>query len=277
MFGYSPLPRTLPAALRDLCSAKVPVRRAAITDLARFTEGAEREAVVRAIAERFKQEPLPVLRVALLLTIADGEFSELLPTVTGALADADGAVKQHALLALGELADDVDASAHALVSPYLASEQPALRYQALVTWTRLKGTDGQRELEQGLADSDAEVRWIALRLLEEQDWPLTEKLEQRLTLMLSDPERRVRDNALLLLAWHSRGNACEQMLSLLDKSEFSLTEERRCYDVVLRHQLHAARPTLERRALRRWVTHPLRAVARQTLAALSQGRRALSS
>lgn len=168
LFALPPLSRKLSAALRDLEAKRPEIRRSALVDLVNYVDSPDRSAVAAAVGRILAEDLDPELRSMAAIAIADGQLSELLPNLIVALRDNAPRVQQMALLALGELGARGDSSLATAVRPLLGSPRPALRYQAIVTWSRILAPQaGLDELVRALEDVDEEVRWVAWSLIEE--------------------------------------------------------------------------------------------------------------
>ncbi len=167
MFALPPLPRTIAAALRDVESKRPDIRRSAVVDLVRHLDSSERQAVVAVLKHSLRSDGDPAIRAMTAIAIADNALTDLLPDLLQALKDSEPRVQQMALLALGELANASEPEVVEAIRPLLESGLPALRYQALVAWSRLAGSAGLTEIVVALDDDDPEVRWVAWTLLEE--------------------------------------------------------------------------------------------------------------
>lgn len=204
MFALPPLPRTVAAALRDVESKRSDIRRSAIVDLVRHVDSSERQAVVAALKRSLRSDGDPAIRALTAIAIADNTIADLLPDLLEALKDSEPRVQQMALLALGELANASELEVIEAIRPLLESGLPALRYQALVAWSRLAGTAGVTEIVVALDDDDTEVRWVAWTLLEERIEKQRTPSSGPLT-----PRCNAVDGNVLLETLHPRGDdAC---------------------------------------------------------------------
>jgi hypothetical protein len=169
VFKLAPLPRTLPAALRDLDSKKTDVRVAAARDLGRLTgEDEQRELAVSALERTLARDSAAAVRAAAAEALADAGARRSVPKLMAALSDQSVSVRQRAVLALGELDDESDPEVGAAVLRALGDPAPELRFQALVALGRVRGRSATDSLLKGTRDSDPQVRYIAWRVLEEQ-------------------------------------------------------------------------------------------------------------
>lgn len=166
MLGFTPLPRTLEAALRDAEHARPEVRLASLTDLKRHARGGH-DSALAALVTRLAQDPEPQVRAGAALALADIDAKAELGVLLAASADIDPAVRQMALVGVGELADPEHAEACAAATRGLVDALPAVRYQAVVALARLRGKASLEALLVGTRDADPEVRHVALRVAEE--------------------------------------------------------------------------------------------------------------
>ncbi len=168
MFKLSPLPRTLPAALRDAGSKKVDVRISAVRDLGRLAQAPPREPALTELERALLDDPSAAVRAAAAEALADARAEASAPALLRALGDQHPRVQELVLLALGEVCDRQDVRALGAVEQALGSPTPELRFQALVALGRLRGRLATESLLRGTRDPDAHVRYIAWRVLEEQ-------------------------------------------------------------------------------------------------------------
>jgi HEAT repeat protein len=259
MYVWSPLPRSLSAALRDGAHAKARVRLSAVADLARWAVSEGGDACVALLIELADRDPDLEVRAASVLALADAEAENALPVLLRAAEQADAPrVRQMALIAVGELAPAGDTRALDVVRRALESEAPALRFQALVAAGRLFGTDELvARLEQTLSEPDAVLRYIACRIIEDRffsnpdvDDALRSQLEARLVARLSDSDRDVAVAAAVLLA--PRGVEAARGVLVEDlnrrRSFAHADDERAAIELVAELRLDAARPGLRVRA-----------------------------
>src|SRR5690242_4886354 len=99
MLGFSPLPRTLEAALRDAEHARPDVRLGALSDLTRHARGGI-EGALSASVVRLRADPEPQVRASAALALADIDARAELSVLVDATNDADARVRQMALLGL---------------------------------------------------------------------------------------------------------------------------------------------------------------------------------
>lgn len=168
MFKLSPLPRTLEAALCDTDSDKFEVRLSAVRDLGRLATGADRGAVLARLSTLLENDGAPGIRAEAALALAEASAGECLDALLAALDDAHERVRQMALVALGEVAQRDDPRVVEAVRTAFASAHAPIRYQALVALHHLTLTPVDDALNDALADDDAQIRYIALRIVEER-------------------------------------------------------------------------------------------------------------
>lgn len=168
MFGLSPRPRSLEAALRDVQSDKFEVRVSAARDLGRLAIGPDRNVVLDRLRALLETDGAPGVRAEAALALADARASEQLDPLLTALADEHERVRQMALMALGEVAEYDDSRVVDAVRTALESPLAPIRYQALVALHHITRESFGEALNDALADSDAQVRYVALRIVEER-------------------------------------------------------------------------------------------------------------
>ncbi len=166
MLGFTPLPRTIEAALRDAEHARADVRLATLVDLKRHARGGD-DSAIAALVTRLTRDPEPQVRAGAALALADIDAKDELPVLLAASADIDASVRQMALVGVGELADPEHIEACAAATRGLVDALPAVRYQAVVALARLRGEASLEALLVGTRDADPEVRHVALRVAEE--------------------------------------------------------------------------------------------------------------
>ena len=279
MLGFTPLPRTLEAALRDAQHARPDVRLAALSDLKRHARGGETGAA-GALLARLTNDPEPQVRAGAALALADIDARDALEPLVSAASDAEAAVRQMALMAVGELAPPQHASACAVATRGLVDPLPAVRYQAVVALARLLGEGALESLLVGTRDSDPEVRHVAFRVAEEvfggkptEQVPLV--LTQRARGALRDDNRGVQLSAAILLAVIGEELGSERLVEVvnarrrIEYAEDEVIAVELCGELGLR----AATPGLERRAFGVWGGRtPVSWHARVALAELGHAR-----
>ncbi|HKY38580.1 MAG TPA: HEAT repeat domain-containing protein [Polyangiaceae bacterium] len=220
MLGFTPLPRTLEASLRDSEHARPDVRLAALADLKRHAREGAAQALTKLLA-RLRNDPEPQVRAAAALALADIDAHDALDALVVATSDADGAVRQMALLGAGELAAPEHADACAAATRGLVDPLPAVRYQALVALARLRGFAALESLLVGTRDADPEVRHVAFRVAEEvfgggsveQAPPV---LTQRARGALRDDDRAVQLAAAILLTVLGEAAGRERLIEMVN-------------------------------------------------------------
>jgi HEAT repeat protein len=254
MLGFTPLPRTLEAALRDAEHARADVRLATLADLKRHArEGSEaaRKLLVRQLAA----DPEPRVRAGAALALADIDAFGEISALVNATGDQDPSVRQMALLGVGELAPPEHAEALAVATRGLVDRLPAVRYQAVVALARLQGEASLEALLVGTRDADPEVRHVAFRVAEEvfggrslEQAPLP--LVQRARGALRDDNRAVQVSAAILLAVLGDSAGSERLVEVINARQRILHAEDEAVVVELCGQLGLTNATLglERRA-----------------------------
>lgn len=167
MFGLPPLPRTLTACERDLSSQSGAVRVSVARDLARSSDNDAEAGLRYALLERCLKDPDAAVRRQGLLSVADLKARSLMDRVMGMLSDSELEVRQMAVLALGEIAEPEDEAALGRVASLLKAGASPIRYQALLAYTNLCPAHSAPDLESALADTDVEIRKLAVRLVDE--------------------------------------------------------------------------------------------------------------
>ena len=167
MLAPPPLPRSLEAALRDLASTRGAVRASAVGDLVEHARRVDalRGQAVGLLEQRLADED-PAVRGAAAVGLGDLRGHEALAALLVAVEDADPHVRQMALTALGEVGDG---RALPRVHRALRDARPEMRYQAVIALGLLESDDATlaEALTLAVADDDAQIRYIALRVLEE--------------------------------------------------------------------------------------------------------------
>ncbi len=254
MLGFSPLPRTLEAALRDVMHARPEVRLSAVLDLKRLARTGEGGAL-SCLARLLGQDPEPRLRAACALALADADANLHLADLVAAASDADGGVRQMALLAVGELAPPGDEVARVAARVALGDVLPAVRYQAIVALARLEAEGASESILTGTRDSDAEVRHVAFRVAEEvfaagpvDVLPLS--IAQRARAALRDDSPAVQLAAAILLAVRGEQLGAERVVAAVNARPAikHIEDEVVAVELCGALGLRAATPGLERRA-----------------------------
>jgi HEAT repeat protein len=262
MFGSRQLPRSLPAALRDLGSPKAKVRVEAVRDLARH-EGRDRAEVLRGL-EGALLDPASEVRAAAATALADVEGREALPALLSAIADEAAEVRQMVVSAVGELAEVGDTRAIAELQRALSDERPEVRFQAVIAFPRLAASREAATLAllKASHDDDTYVCHIALRIAEElaeEDGGQVEEqiiARARALLLHGPPMVRVASAILLARPVHagspsSHTRAVREVLIAVALRELSTSDrqdEATAIELCGEFGLQAACPGLERRA-----------------------------
>jgi HEAT repeat protein len=252
MLGFSPLPRTAEAALRDAEHPQPTVRLSALLDLGRHARAAERERAILAIIALLRSDPSPDIRAEAAVVLADAEAKGARTALLAALDDPAERVRQMALLALGELGEPGDRELGERLLAAGDAPEPALRFQALIACERLLPERAEELVARALGDQDDEVRAMALRLAR-QRWPNADGPETLLELgrrALSDSASRVRAAAALWLA-PRREPLAERVLVDVVNGSVPLDagpDLGEALELVGTLGLTEARPALERRA-----------------------------
>jgi|GEM_PF-903270 len=280
-FGPTELPRSLAAALRDVDSPKPHVRRSAARQLGMHVSSDARERVVRRLCAAAVTDADTEVRVQAILALADGEANESVGSLASLALNGSPKVRQMALLALAELAEPGEPQVLQAAQHAIDSALPALRYQGLVALRHVAQLEAVPALSRGLADADAEVRWVSLRLLEEltgesraespPPWAL--ELRPRLRALQRDVQPRVAMAAHLLLASWGDRNALRSVATLFaERSIADQEDELTAVRLLGRWQVAEARPALEKRAWPFLFEGPIAFEARVALAALGDER-----
>jgi HEAT repeat protein len=206
MFSPPQLTRSLEAALRDVRHERPSVRIGAVSDLGKHAAEDRTGDAVLSLREALLSDPSRDVRAAAAIALADAEVKSALEAVLRAAEDPDVRVRQMAIMAIGELASADHPRAIALISEALKSPEAALRFQAVIACHELGLEEAGRAIVLSAADEDAEVRHVALRLLEERatsaegvSHPSAETLDVAVR-ALADPSPPVRLAAAILLA-----------------------------------------------------------------------------
>ena len=283
--GFVPaaLPRNLKAALRDIDSRKVQVRRSAARDLGTHVDSSARAQVVARLSAVAEQDPDTEVRAQAILALADGGATEVVAVLVQLANTAAPRVMQMALLALSELAQPGEPEACAAAHRALSSELPGLRYQGLVALRHISEKVAAPTIATALVDPDDEVRWVAVRLLDElfqqmesegeaREWALP--LIPRLRAVLHDRNLRVAAASQLLLARWGDAEAIHDLPALLSANGSSLErqDELDAIRLVARFRVEAAKPALQKRAWPLFFDTPVAFEARVALAHLGDSR-----
>jgi HEAT repeat protein len=286
-FGPSLLVRRLEAALRDVQSSKVHVRRAAARDLAEHIDSSARSRIVSRLEQLAAEDADLEVRVQGVLALADGGATESVGLMINLARTGVPRIRQIALLAIGELAEPGTAEAVEVAREAVESPLPGLRYQGLVTLKSLQQQEALEPIISKTTDDDSEVRWVAVRLIEELCFPgyrtisaLTacegwdEDNTRKLQPLLEDPDQRVVVAATLLLSRLGVAKAVEKLATLLSKGSYKLEpqDEEVAIETIGQLGIGQAKPELERRAWRLLWEGPTTWPARVALAQLGDRR-----
>jgi HEAT repeat protein len=209
---YSPLPRTLEAALRDLGEKKPEVRASAVRDLARHSES-DRERVIGGL-ERALTDQNALVRATSAECLGELVATESLPKLLVAVEDEHQLVRQNAILALGELGDS---RAQQRLERALGDSRPEVRFQAVMAYPRVASSraDAVAALLKATADEDENIAHIAFRMAEElaeDGGRVDEEILVRARECLAHSKPRVRAVAAVLLAG-AKDPAADEALS----------------------------------------------------------------
>ncbi len=202
MLKLSPRRRTLAAAIRDSQEKKELVRIAAVRDLGVLANDDASDAAVEALERVLAEDAVVAIQAEAAVALADAGAKRSLPRLIEAATDGAPRVRQMALIAVGELAEEGDEAAVAVVASAFRSEAPALRFQALIALCRLSREKSREAIVRGTRDDDAEVRCIALRLAEERwagEGELPSDIRARAEAALDDESPRVQLLGAILL------------------------------------------------------------------------------
>ena len=286
-FGPSLLVRRLEAALRDIQSSRVQVRRAAARDLSQYIDSSARTRIVGRLEQLAMEDADIEVRVQGVLALADGGAVESVGLLVNLARAGVSRIRQIALLALGELAEPGSAQAVEVALEAVESALPGLRYQGLVTLKNLQQGAVLGLIISKTVDDDSEVRWVAIRLIDELCFPnasrdsISRVLEawdadntRKLQSLLEDPDRRVAVAATLLLSRLGVVTAIDKLPTLLSKASQKLDpqDEEAAIEIIGQLGLSHAKPELERRAWRLLWEAPTTWPARVALAQLGDPR-----
>jgi HEAT repeat protein len=251
MFELGSLPRSLPAALRDVGNPRPEIRLSALRDLIRHARAGETEAA-SALLEALK-DPDEGVRAASALGLADADIRFAVARLLElAEADASARVRQMALLALGELASAEHTGVIDFLWNAVSSRTPAERFQALLALHQLDPERAEQAVVEGTVDPDPEVRRLSFRIAEAHwaERELPELLSARAKAALLEAHPRVRTAAALLLAHFGDNSGEAGLLELLAGKvpDAGLDDEQAAMEAVAKLGIRAAIPLLERRA-----------------------------
>ncbi len=251
---HRPLPRTLPAAIRDAGSAKIAVRRAAVVDLARYAEDNPED--VGAALQKALRDSDPLVRTDAAYALGVCGLADALPGLVVAMDDTVLGVRQAAIEALGQIGDS---RAMARLLRALKDDRPDVRFQSLIALMRLSQEDGTEAALHATIDEDPHVRYIALRLIEElfddEDRPVEVRIElppehrDAAVRCLKDADAAVRTAAAIVLARAGNEAGAGVIVEVLeDRLAVQAEDEAAAVAMAGALGLRAAIPALERRA-----------------------------
>lgn len=278
MLRLSALPRTLGAALRDSRNGKKDVRISAVRDLGRLASSDGRSACLDDLARVLREDLADEVRAAAAVALADAGGSEYAHVLVSASEDESVRVREMALLALGEVGSPEGRGVQHAVDKALTSAAPALRFQGLLARYRLWGRRSEPDLLNLTSDSDAHVRALAWRLIEELatnevETSTREVLLARASEALSDPAVGVRLASAIVLTRLESGLGADVIVDVLNGSlPLPPEDEQAAIEIAGELGLHSCRPGLERRARWGWYAHPFAWHARVALARMGDGR-----
>ena len=249
--------------MRDLGSARAPVRASAVVDLVRHAQLSDgvRTRAIEIFVERLK-DPDAVVRAAVAVALGDLEANEAVMTLLLMVEDDDAHVRQMALNALGEIADP-----RSLPRLRRALEDPRaeVRYQAVIAFARV--ADAQKELVTSEVDEalfvatndpDEAIVHIALRVAEERldhghvpDGRLVARAKALVSGESTSPHVRLVAAILLAKAGDERGHAVVLRVvrgEQVDGETPDKEDERAAVELAGELGLTAAVPFLEKRA-----------------------------
>lgn len=257
MYAWSPLPRTVGATFRDIGSQKSRVRLSALEDLVRWAETDERPRCIEQLRRLLHSDDDVEVQAAAALGLADAAAPETLGDLIAAAERGAPRVQQMALVAIGELGTRADPAVLAVVRGALASEAPALRFQALVAANRLfDEAELAAQLERAFLDAEPKVRYVACRIAEERFFQspaeLTERaaLAERLLELFSDSDAAVALAAVIPLARAGSERARAALVQALNgrRGGAQVEDEQAAIELCAELGLVAARPGLAARA-----------------------------
>lgn len=258
---HRPLPRTLPAALRDIDDKRIAVRRSAVQDLARHAESKSPELL--AALQKALRDTDPAVRTEAAYALGDAKAVDALPALMVAMDDTQTAVRQAAIDALGQIGDR---RATARLLRATEDDRPDVRFQALIALARVSPEDGADAVLRGAHDEDAHVRYISVRMTEElfaapegslgPEVTLDDRFRAAARKWVEDEEPTVRAAAGILLARSGDPRSAGVLVDVLE-DRIAVEPEEEAAAVMLAGSLgiQDAVPALERRAfgLRKFV------------------------
>jgi hypothetical protein len=217
MFEVQSLPRKLEAALVDVKDPKAKVRMSAVRDLVQYAQWDSGTAAVAALEAALRDDDTEV-RCAACVAIADAGASAATAAVRGLLSDGHVKVRQMALLALGEVAPRGEPEVIGSIRPFVTAADASLRFQSLHAFALVGPIreDLRDVLVAALDDRDPEVRYLAVRLLEEnlvaENDEMTADVEAAFRHAMEDKELRVQLAAAVALPAKSADEGIRKLL-----------------------------------------------------------------
>lgn len=249
---YSPLPRNLEAALRDIEDPKVQVRVSAAKDLVPHAD-AERKRVVSAL-EKALGDSNALVRAAAADSLAAIGAKEALPALLVAVEDEHGIVRQSAILALGEIRDP---RAQKRLERALKDERPEVRFQAVMAYPRVASSraDALSALLQATRDADASVAHVAFRMAEElseddERGVVDPQMLARAKACLKHASPKVRAVAAVVVATAGESDADDVLRAIVEGTvrEVEPEDVAAALELAGERQLEALKPVLAKRA-----------------------------
>jgi hypothetical protein len=255
MFTPSPLPRNFEASFRDLGSDRAATRASAIRDVVRHVlrSDAARARAIPLLERALRADAAATVRAEAAVALADVRAEEALPTLLVAVEDEDAYVRQMALAALGEVGDP---RARHRLERALRDARPEVRYQAVIAYARVARDDPQAiaaALAGALEDHDEAIRYIAMRVAEEQDLdgePLRDdRLVARAEELVDTADEAVAVVAAIYLTRLGRSPGTSIVLDVIAgrRTTPELEDEQACVELAGELGLREAIPHLERR------------------------------
>jgi HEAT repeat protein len=269
MYTWSPLPRTLGAALRDAVHERASVRASAATDLGKLAHGENRERCVQVLIKLLEDDADDNVSAGAALALADGQAREAAAALVARTERGGERTSEMCLLALGELAVPGDAAVASLLDRSFKSGAPALRFQATIAAGAVLDVPALcGVLLTALRDPDPRVRHVACRVLDERSEREPELLSlpvrQTLVRALDDSDPATALAAVILLLRlvepHSeaadlavgseQGQYTERLVRLVNRGRATLPaeDEQRAIELCAELGLDQALPGLKRRA-----------------------------
>lgn len=243
-------------ALQDIGSSEAEARLAAIdalSDAPEELEGPARQALIRAL-----EDPVPRVREAAALALAELGPGSALDRLIELAESADARVAQAAVIALGESGD------RRALPPILAaleSSRADVRFQAVLAVARLAPDEAFEHLRRATEDPDPEVRANALAALADT---AGDEAIGVMRALLADLEPAVRVEAALALAARGDQAGVPTLIRALRHRDAAPQAVRALGGLRAREAVPALTELC-----RRWLTRPpLRAAAAAALAAM---------